>query len=85
MTKEEKVTWELWAKRKAMLEDELTELSALLGNRKCKNRDEVAAEKAKTEHALAFIDAALSGSRTALGVLQRLKIPEFEELETIAR
>jgi Family of unknown function (DUF5681) len=79
MTKEEQGTWELWRKREAMLTRELAELEGLLGDPDCEDLDEIRAEKTKTEQALAFIDAALGGSRRALQVLQRLKIPEFEE------
>jgi hypothetical protein len=64
-----------------MFEEELAELVELLNDPECDSPRRDRGGEAEDRTALAFIDAALGGSRRALQLLRRLKDPGFEEQE----
>ena len=78
VTREEKAVWDLWTGRMKMLEDEREELATLMEAPDRPDRRRLARALAKTNQAIAFIETALGGSRSALRILQRLKGPEFD-------
>jgi uncharacterized protein DUF5681 len=79
VTKEENAIFERWTRYRAMLAKEQGELMVLLADPDCAGEDEVRAELAKTEQALAVIDAALQGSRRALRILRGINLRDLDE------
>jgi hypothetical protein len=54
-TKEEKAEWDLWVERKALFEEELTELEAMLEDPQCPDADVILQEIERTKKVLEII------------------------------